>query len=156
MISVGIGEYVITDSKNESLNTHALGSCVALIIHCTKTKCTAMAHIVLPNQDVNHKRILAKEAYFASDIVPKLIDFFVNRPYCRPEHLQIMLVGGAVSSHATDVFKVGERNVHKIKTILEGYNLDYDATEVLGRFSRSVEIDVKSGEVIIKKKEMHI
>lgn len=156
MISVGIGEYVITDANDECITTHALGSCVAFIIHCAKTRCTAMAHIVLPQQDVNHKRLISKEAYFADDIVPKLVNFFTNRPYCKHEHLKIMIVGGAVSSHATDVFKVGERNVHKIKTILDGYGLDYDATEVLGRFSRSVEIQIASGEVMIKKQEMSI
>lgn len=156
MISVGIGEYAISETKDESLKTHALGSCVALIIHCTKTKCTALAHIVLPKQDINHKKIIAKEAYFANEIVPRLIQFFAIRQDCKLEYLKILLVGGAVSSQATDVFKVGERNVHKIKTILDGYNLDYDATEVFGCFSRSVEIQVENGDVIITKKEMHI
>jgi len=156
MILVGIGEYAITDANDECIMTHALGSCVALIIHCKMTRCTAMAHIVLPKQDVNHKRIISKEAYFADDIVPKLVNFFTNRPYSKHEHLKILLVGGAVSSHVTDVFKVGEKNVYIIKTILDGYGLDYDATEVLGRFSRSVEIQINNGEVMITKQEMSI
>ncbi len=62
MISVGIGEYAITDAKEEKIVTHALGSCVALIMHCPRTKCTAMAHIVLPEQDANHHRIIEREA----------------------------------------------------------------------------------------------
>jgi chemotaxis protein CheD len=48
MIHIGIGEYIITDSTDETITTHALGSCVALILYCKKTKHTAMAHIALP------------------------------------------------------------------------------------------------------------
>lgn len=154
MILVGIGEYAITDILDEKIVTHALGSCVALIMHCPKTKCTAMAHIVLPEQDVSHKPDVLREAYFADDIVPKLIKFFRSRTYCSSSKLKVLMIGGAVSSLETDVFKVGQRNVRKIKSILDDHNLKYDASEVLGRFSRTVEVQIDTGKVIVKKQEM--
>lgn len=156
MISIGIGEYAITDVKDEKIVTHALGSCVALIMHCPKTKCTAMAHIVLPEQDVNHQRVIEREAYFADDIVPKLVNFFKKRSYCSNKDLKVLLVGGAVSSNKSDLFKVGERNVSKVKSILDSHQIKYDASEVLGRYSRTVEIEIETGDVIIKRQEMFL
>ena len=156
MISIGIGEYAVTDIKGESIVTHSLGSCVALIMHCPLTKCTAMAHVVLPEQDRNNRRFMEKEAYFAADIVPKLIRYFTNRPYCSKNDLKVYLVGGAESGNTNDYFKIGERNVNKITGILDAYGLKYDCSEVLGRYSRTVEIYVDKGEVLIKKREMRI
>lgn len=154
MYTIGLGEYAITDVPEEKIITHALGSCVALILYCKKTKCTAMAHIVLPNYQGHQDHLRAKEAYFADDIVPRMIDFFKERPECQKDQLQVTLVGGSDSKNKDDLFKVGARNVNVIRDILDGYGLEYNAEETAGHFSRSVEIEVETGEISIKKNKM--
>ncbi len=153
MITVGIGEYAITDIIEEHITTHALGSCVAIIVHCPYTKCTAMAHIVLPSQDRNNLKVVEKEAYYAEDILPKMIDFFISKPNCNKNRLKVMMVGGATKK-GNDVFYVGQRNVRTVKNILDSYGLNYEASEILGQFSRTVTIEVETGIVTIKKQQM--
>lgn len=155
MISIGIGEYAITDERQEIVVTHALGSCVALVLYCPKSKYTAMAHVVLPKRDSDFMRDSKKEAYFAHDIIPKLLDFFIEDQACKKHELKVMMVGGAQAA-GKDLFKVGERNVEEVRQILQGYNLNYDDSEVLGRYSRSVQIEVETGEVTIKKQKMRL
>lgn len=153
MISIGIGEYVITNAVEEVVVTHALGSCVAVVLHCPKSKYTAMAHVVLPKRESDYSVSIKKEAYYAGDILPKLIQFFVDRPNCDRSRLRVTMVGGA-EAKGNDMFHIGKRNVKEVRKILDHYHLDYDDTEVLGRFSRSVQIEVESGEVLIKKQPM--
>lgn len=153
MITVGIGEYAITDLIDEHIITHALGSCVAIIVHCPYTKYTAMAHIVLPNQDQKNIRVVEREAYYAEDIIPKMIEFFINKPNCNKNRLKVMMVGGATKK-GKDVFNVGQRNVRAVRNILDSYGLNYESTEILGQFSRTVTIEVETGIVTIKKQQM--
>ncbi len=158
MVTVGIGEFAITNEVEESIITYALGSCVALIIHNPATKHTALAHVVLPN--FNRKGELSylnnKPAYYADLIVPKLVNFFLCTSGCKENQLQIQLVGGADSLNKGDVFHVGIRNIEMIKTILRSYSLAPFKTDVGGNFSRTVQVNVKDGNVIIKSNKMII
>lgn len=82
MFQIGLGEYVITDTEHESILTNALGSCVALIVYCKTTKCTAMAHIVLAQKTSQSHDTTDREAYYADEITPRILDFYLKRPNC--------------------------------------------------------------------------
>lgn len=158
MLTVGIGEYVISNDPNESIITYALGSCIAFIMYCPCTKHTGLAHIVLPerirHQNNKHKQL--KLGYFAEDIVPKFVEFFLKEIQCQPSRLQIHMIGGAQAKHQGDVFRVGERNAQKIKSILDQYQLPLGQVEVGGNMSRTVKVQVHDGSVHVKRQKMII
>lgn len=156
MYQIGLGEYVITDKAHESIVINALGSCVALIVYCKSTKCTAMAHIVLANKTGKFDDISSKQAYYADKITPRILDFFLEQPGCDKKELVITLVGGSVSKNHNDYFKVGQKNLQVIKGILDDYGLKYTDQETLGHYSRTVGVHVDTGEVVIKKNIMLI
>lgn len=156
MFQVGLGEYVITDKANESIITNALGSCVALIVYCKTTKCAAMAHIVLSNRMGSKSDPSQGEAYYADEITPRILDYFLSRPGCDKKDLVITLVGGSISKNHKDYFKVGQNNLKVIKDILEEYFLKYNDQETLGHYSRTVRIYVDTGEIVINKNMMLI
>lgn len=157
MLTVGIGEYKISNQLNETIMTHALGSCIALIMYCPITKHTALAHIVLPKTDHRDQSEILKNkpGYFADLIVPQLADYFLNIP-CHPSQLQIYLAGGADSLNEKDVFKVGKRNVEMVMDILRNYQLVPYKMDVGGNISRTVSVDVDNGRVTIKSQNMII
>lgn len=156
MITIGLGEYAITDACEESIITYALGSCVALVLHCPVTGCTGMAHIVLPESNAKHHIQEKKEAYFASEIVPKMLDYFINRPSCNVEKLRVLIVGGSECISENDMFKIGPKNVAKVKSFLDAYQLRYNETDTLGCCSRTVEISIGTGMVKIKRQPMKL
>ena len=154
MLSVGIGEYAITDDYNETLITHALGSCVAVIMHCKVSKHTALAHVVLPKKSMDKQSsIYNKPSYFANDIVPKLAYYFLNDLRCG-NNLEVKIIGGANSKKKDDVFLVGEKNLIMINNLLKEFGIKADFSETGGNISRTVSIKASNGEVNIIKHKM--
>lgn len=154
MLIVGIGEYAITNEMNEIIVTHALGSCVALVIYCPITKHTALAHIALP---YSHQRdqqdcFSNKPAYYADVIVPQLVEYFLKRGYCKKNQLQISLIGGAAALSKNDVFQVGKMNIVMVKSILRHYDMRPQQLDVGGNLSRTVY--VSNGQVTVKCQNM--
>ncbi len=96
MLHVGIGEYIVTEEKEENIVTHSLGSCIAFIIRCPFSMRTAFAHIVLPEagRSEHMSDIGARPAYFADHIVPIMIEDMLKNRSCKKEQLQIWIIGG--------------------------------------------------------------
>lgn len=153
MIDLGLGEYTIIDNMDQSIRITALGSCIGFVMHCPKTKYTAMAHIVLAKKTLDHNEH-NNDGYFASEIVPKILDFFIKQPDCDINNVKIVLVGGSESLKENDYFKIGPRNLEEISMILNEYGLKYNKTETLGHFSRTIQI--LNGHLTIKKQSMFI
>jgi chemotaxis protein CheD len=158
MTVVGIGEYAISNELEDEIITHALGSCVALIIYNPKTKQTALAHIVLPkfNRKDELPYLKDKPAYYADIIVPKLMDYFLCNCCLQNKYLQIQLVGGADSLNKNDVFHVGSKNIEMVYNILKNYSQMPIKMDVGGNFSRTVKVNVKDGSVVVKSNKMII
>jgi chemotaxis protein CheD len=156
MVIVGIGEYAIRNEEDEVIITHALGSCVALLIHNPFTRDTALAHIVLPqlNRHQVAPHLQGKPAYYADIIVPKLMDCFLHNSGSSRNNLQIHLVGGADSLNEQDVFRVGMKNVTMIQSILRSYSVAPIEMDVGGNVSRTVQINVSDGSILVKRNNM--
>lgn len=156
MITVGIGRYAISADESETLITHALGSCVAVIIRCPATKMTALVHIVLPeglSRDqvgFSHER----PGYFAKEILPILLKFFIETKQCQKHRLLVDVIGGADSLDEGDVFQVGKRNAHTILGILQAFQISPQKIEIGGHYSRTVSVDVKDGKIMVKRQKM--
>lgn len=159
MISVGIGEYAISDEESESIITYALGSCVAVVFYCPNTKTAALAHVVLPENPqlkdehrTNDK--ISKPSFYATDIIPLLVNFFEINKRCKGSNLKIHIIGGADAKNENDYFKVGKRNVEIVRKLIRHFQLHIIIEETGGHISRTVSIDVNTGNVTIKRQNM--
>jgi chemotaxis protein CheD len=155
MVVLGIGDYYISNCKDEIIKTYSLGSCVAITIHCPFRKVTGMAHIALPHS-TNQKELKNRPAYFATSAIPLMINEFIFRYGCNINNLEISIFGGALSIRKDDVFKIGERNVLIIKEILRRNSLLIQKEDVGGFLSRTVEIEVNTGYVRLETKPIII
>lgn len=156
MIIVGIGDYNISNNKHETMITYALGSCVALVIYNKQNGWTAMAHIVLPNPSSGYKHDdhRMKPGYFATDIVPKLLEFFLGELKSKKSELSVYIVGGADSIQEKDVFLVGQKNVEIVTHLLNIYGISQYESDTGGNVSRTVSIQCWDGYVLIKNQKM--
>jgi len=150
---VGIGEYIISDNRQDILKTFGLGSCVALTIYCPLLKILGMAHIVLPDSGYE-KTAGNRPAFFADQAVPLMVKNFLQVYGCPKNNLQVNLFGGADSNVVNDIFNIGSKNLTIIKLILQSYNLVYNDRETGGQKSRTIEIDVATGGVKIETYSM--
>ena len=140
----GIGELIFSQNADDILKTYALSSCVAVIVYNPLKKKAGLIHIALPNHE-NIEVIKKRPYYFANTGVPLLIDGMCQKYGCYKDDLKITLIGGAMSKRIDDIFNIGIKNLQMIKKILNNYNLKYQATEIGGMLSRTVEIDVATG-----------
>jgi len=145
---IGIGEFEIIDQPGDRLITHALASCVAVTFFSEVPKVAAMIHIALPEHPDDQKS-LDKPGYYASTGLPLLIKILRQRYGCRPETMNIHMIGGAHSIHERDTFRIGERNIVKIQEILRSHGLTFNCEELGGTVSRTVIMDLVSESMTI-------
>jgi chemotaxis protein CheD len=144
---VGIGEYAVSNNKNDVLKTFALASCVALTVYCPVKNAAGMAHIALPIPDRVNDNSNIRPYYYAITAVPLLINRMCNKYGCSKNDLKIKLFGGADSIQVNDVFEIGKKNLNIIKESLACLGLRYNASETGGRYSRTLEMYISSGNI---------
>ncbi len=148
---VGVGEYKISGNEGDTIKTFALGSCVAVIIYDSVEKIAGMLHVALPESSImtNNEK---PPGHFADKGVPLFIREIASKGANR-KNSWIKLVGGANVSDPNFVFDIGKRNVLAIKKILWKEKLGPIAEDVGGNHSRTVTIDVSTGDITITNKD---
>ncbi|MCK9216656.1 MAG: chemotaxis protein CheD [Firmicutes bacterium] len=150
-IIVGIGEYAISNNKEDILKTFALGSCVALTIYSIRKKVLGLVHIALPCSSINSNNGYQKPGYYVDTAIPCLLNKFINQYNCSKSELIINIFGGAETSWGNDMFEVGKRNVEAVKKILTKNCVTFYSEETGGTYSRNVEADVATGTIKLGK-----
>lgn len=152
---IGIGDYAVSSSEEDTIKTFALGSCVALVIYCPDYKKLGMVHIALPDSSIVRNEINKyKEGYFADIAVPLLFNKVCGGFINYKKEYKVSIYGGALSMNKNDIFNVGLKNLVKIREILCENNVEFDFSNTGGNYSRTIEIDVMTGTPIISKQLM--
>jgi chemotaxis protein CheD len=152
---IGIGEYVISNKQEDTITTYALASCVGVTAYCPSKKVAGMIHIALP-EPLSEANSDQRIGYYATTGLPVLFQTMQNNYGCKSDELNIHLFGGANSIRSDDVFFVGQKNIQKIKGILNELGLEYSLQQVGGIVSRTIEIEVKTGSVKIDTQPIKI
>lgn len=144
---VGIGEYLISDNIEDSIKTYALSSCVAVTAYSPLRKVLGLVHIVLPYSEAG--LAIPQPGYYANTAIPLMIGKLCTDYGCSKEELLFCLYGGAESIKKNDFFNIGRRNINAVKAILTSYNVSFSDEEIGGKDSRTIEVDVATGNVKI-------
>lgn len=133
--------------EDEMLVTVGLGSCVAIILHDPVARLGALAHVLLPEPQL--QRIPANPAKFASTAVSHILGE-LERHGAERSRIRARLVGGA-SMFGTLLSQgrlhTGERNVRAARAALVEEAIALDAEEVGREHGRSVYFYPASGRV---------
>lgn len=144
---VRIGEFMISNHKEDTIKTLALASCVAVTAYNPSNSVAGMIHIALPSPprtaDPN-----VRLTYYAATGVPILINKMCLEYGCSKKKIKIGLYGGSNSIHE-DAFQIGKKNIAMVKKILMDMNLLYDIDETGGIISRTLIMNVAMGTVKI-------
>ncbi len=152
---VGIGECIISDNPDDILVTYALASCVAVTVYSTAKKVSGMVHIVLPSPEENRENRIGPY-YYAITGVPLMITRLCSEFGCLKSELSTRLFGGADSIREKDFFRLGRKNIMMVKDVLSNMSLKYDATETGGFISRTLEMNVSTGKILINTQPINI
>lgn len=147
---VGIGEYAVSNIETDIIKTFALASCVAVSVYCPSKMAAGMIHLALPSPTTKDDGI-SRPYYFVTTGLPLLLNKMHQIYGCSKDELTVKVFGGANSLNSEDHFQIGKRNVKAVKRILKGLNINIDIIEVGGYLSRTLEMKVGTGELIITK-----
>ncbi|MCP4713893.1 MAG: chemotaxis protein CheD [Deltaproteobacteria bacterium] len=149
-IMLGVGDLGFSKISGGVIKTLALGSCVAVVLLHPGTRMVGMIHVALPESRIDPQKGHAKPGYFADTGIPALVDQ-MREAGCRgnDNSFIVKLAGGASVMDPNNTFNIGKRNLIAIKQILWSRGMGAVAEHVGGHISRSVDVDVDTGKVII-------
>jgi len=128
--------------------THALGSCLGLIIYDPVAKVGGLLHAMLPLSKINPEKARANPFMFVDTGVPELF----RRVYelgAVKSRLSVKVAGCGRPLGDNEMFRIGERNHTVLKKMLWKNNVLLKAEDIGGTNSRTVYFEILTGQVVI-------
>lgn len=132
--------------KGDVLVTHALGSCLGLMVLDPQVQVGGLLHAMLPLSKINPEKAVSNPYMFVDTGVPRLFKE-IYRLGGAKKRLIVKAAGCGQPLGKNDVFKIGERNFSVLKKLLVKNNIRLKASDVGGPLGRTVHFDISSGEV---------
>jgi chemotaxis protein CheD len=148
---VGVADMKISAESDDQLVTYALGSCLGIVIYDPVVKVGGMLHVMLPLSTIDAAKATENPAMFVDTGVPRL--FIESYKIGAHKQRLIVKVAGGASVHgneAEDQFQIGKRNFVMLRKLLWRNGILLQAHDVGGTHSRTMTLDIGSGEVTIK------
>lgn len=148
-VVVDIADLAATNNQNAVLTTYSLGSCLGVAIYDPVVKVGALLHAMLPDSSINQTKAASQPAMFIDTGIPAL--FRAAYEFQAQKHrLRICVAGGAQIMDASGFFNIGKRNYEAMTGIFQAHGLRIHAEQVGGLSSRSMYLNVGTGEVRLK------
>ena len=149
LIKVGMADYKVGRSPS-ILISYGLGSCIGVSLYDPVSKIGGLLHIMLP--DSRQARASDNPAKFADTGLPLMLNDVLAQG-ANKSRLVAKLAGGAqmfAFANATDIMKVGTRNVEAVKQVLRTMGIKLLAEDTGGNYGRTVQIDLSNGVYKVK------
>lgn len=146
---VGIGEFMISNQRNDVIKTFALASCVAVTAYSRSKGIAGMIHMALPRKPLTEKAV-NRVGYYVDTGLPIFINKIFYHYGCTSKEITFGLYGGA-DSIQEDVFKIGSQNIAMARKIFHNFNLSCSINETGKNISRTLYLDAATGEVKIMR-----
>lgn len=148
---VGVADMKVATEAGELLITYALGSCLGITIYDPAVRVAGMLHVMLPDSTTHGEKGRTNPFMFVDTGVPRL--FRAAYEAGAKKERMIVKVAGGSTRHVTaadDHFKIGKNNFLALRKIFWKNNVLIDSHEVGGTDSRTMWIDVESGQTVLK------
>ena len=145
--TVGVADMKI-GVAGDTIVTHALGSCLGLMIYDPVVKVGGLLHAMLPSSKINLDKAKKNPHMFVDIGVPALFgEVFALGG--KKNRLIIKAAGCGQPLGNEELFRIGSRNFTVLKQLLWKNNLMLASSSVGGGISRTVKFDITSGKIII-------
>jgi len=146
---IGIGDCKLSKDLEDTLVTHALGSCIAVLIHDPIARIAGLLHFMLPESTLDPDKALSRPFVFADTGIPRLFQEAYQLGALKPR-LNVLVAGGAQMLDPNGTFNIGKRNHSAMRKIFWKAGVIVHREEIGGTSSRTVSIEVASGRVQLR------
>jgi chemotaxis protein CheD len=148
---VGVADMKISAEPDDLIVTHALGSCLGITVYDPVACVGGMLHVMLPQSSIDESKAMENPYMFVDTGVPKLF-LHCYKIGAQKQRMIVKAAGGASTrgSEENDFFHIGQRNFTMLRKLLWKNGVLLDSHEVGGSDSRTLSLDIRSGEVTLK------
>lgn len=137
-----------TGKKADEIITHALGSCLGLMIFDPVIKIGGLLHAMLPLSKINPQKAEANPFMFVDTGVPALFKALYELGG-QKNRLVVKAAGCGNPLGKNEMFKIGERNYTVLKKLLWKNSVLLESEDIGGTESRTVHFNLSNGQVVI-------
>lgn len=151
ILSVGLGEAVVSKDPQAVLVAYGLGSCLGVAMYDPVNRLAGLLHAVLPTNNGNG---YPDNPYKYVDSGIQALVEAMEVAGAHRHYLIVKLAGGAnmlLSSALSHTFEIGTRNVQAAHYVLESLGLKVAGVEVGGSVGRTVKLFVDSGKLVVRR-----
>jgi chemotaxis protein CheD len=141
----------VSHDREDRIVTHALGSCLGVVIYDSTAGVGGLLHVMLPDSDVNPSKAGETPCMFVNTGLPALFHACYKYGAVK-EHIQVIVAGGACvyGNSDKDFFQIGKRNFLMLRKMLWKNGVLLKAHDVGGSVSREMSVEIGSGVVTVK------
>jgi chemotaxis protein CheD len=137
-----------TGKEGDLLVTHALGSCLGLMVYDPVARVGGLLHAMLPLSKINPEKAKTNPYMFVDTGVPRLFKELYSLGALK-KRMVVKAAGCGNPLGKNEMFKIGERNYTLLKKLLWKNNVMLKAEDCGGTKSRTVRFDMETGDVVI-------
>lgn len=148
---VGIGELAVSQTPDDVIVTHALGSCVAVCLWDPAVRVAGLLHFLLPEASLNRERARTQPATFGDSGIALLFQTAYTRGVDKGRCV-VRLVGGAEVAGLKGVtaLNVGQRNILMARQVLSRNGVLVAGESTGGTIPRTVTLRASDGVVEVR------
>jgi chemotaxis protein CheD len=147
--SIGIGECKVSADPADILVTHALGSCIGLMLYDPLVRVGGLLHYMLPASGLDPAKARRKPCLFADTGIAELLQDVYALGAVK-SRLIVMAAGGAQMFDSNGTFNIGLENQLALRRSLASAGVFLHKEEFGGVSSRTVRMDIATGKVMLR------
>ena len=149
-IVVGISDAAVSSDAKAAIVTYALGSCIAISVFDPVAQVGGLAHIMLPDSEMDVKKAEANPYIFADTGVAMLLRRAAQAG-ASSRRLVVRIAGGAQVMDDAGVFNIGKRNHLAVRRALWKAGLLIQGEATGGEVSRTVWLQLGAGRFWVRE-----
>jgi chemotaxis protein CheD len=150
MYVINVGDMKV-GRNGDLLVTHALGSCLGLMVYDPALHVGGLLHAMLPLSKINQRKAQANPFMFVDTGIPALFKALYELGG-QKRRMVVKAAGCGNPLGTNEMFKIGQRNYTVLKKLLWKNNVLLESEDVGGNGSRTVHFDLSNGQIIISGK----
>jgi chemotaxis protein CheD len=148
-VVLGIGGLAVRRAAAGSLVTHALGSCLGIVVHDRVGQIGGMLHAQLPLAQLSPERAKDSPSLFV-DLGIQLLFKALTQLGADKRHLRITVAGGASIAAAANTFDIANRNLTIMRKMFWQMGLLVAGEDTGGGQPRTMSLDFATGTTLIE------
>jgi len=145
---VGVSDLKVSNNRQASLITYALGSCIGVTLYDPVAGVGGMLHYMLPLASRDPDKAQNNPAMYGDTGFVMLLNQVLDQG-AQKERLVVKVAGGGAPMDAAGWFKIGQRNLAVLRKLLWKNRLLIAAEDTGGTRPRTMRLQLADGQVTV-------